>query len=246
MLSNFLSTLSFLSRIPIQLQNPGSVKINYFPATALILTLILILAEKLFSVLFPLEITALLLLILYIYLTGALHLDGLGDFCDGFFAGRDRAKTVEIMHDPNSGIFAVISIILILFLKYLLFKEILLQNNFESVIIMSVLARFILTWVVVFSRASTASLLGKSLKEKSEKKDLIYSTLTTIIIFLFYSYFVGTEFIYPMFFSLFIIFLMISSISGWSRKKLGGITGDIQGTIIELSEVIFLLTLIMF
>ncbi|KXS46061.1 MAG: adenosylcobinamide-GDP ribazoletransferase, partial [Halanaerobium sp. T82-1] len=158
-LNNFLTALTFMSRIPVKLKEVSEIKLNYFPLVGLLLAVIIIISEYFLSYIFAVEIRALLLLIIYIYLTGALHLDGLGDFADGFFAGRGKEKTIKIMHDSNSGIFALVTLILILALKYLLFKELLLGENIQAIIIMAVLIRYILGYVVIFIEPAESSML---------------------------------------------------------------------------------------
>ncbi|TDO92162.1 cobalamin-5'-phosphate synthase [Halanaerobium saccharolyticum] len=245
-INNFLTALTFMSRIPVKIKETSELKLNYFPLVGLLLAVIIILAEYFLSFIFGLEIRAFLLLIIYIYLTGALHLDGLGDFADGFFAGRDQEKTIKIMHDSNSGIFALVTLILILALKFLLFKELLLRDSFQAVIIMAVLVRYLLGFVIIFVEPAESSLLAGGLSKRSETIDLFSSTLTTVFIFFIYFYFTESIFLYRLLLALVLILFLIIYLVRWSRKKLGGITGDIYGTIIELGEIIFLLTLAAF
>ena len=245
-LNNFLTALTFMSRIPVKLKEVSEIKLNYFPLVGLLLAVIIIISEYFLSYIFAVEIRALLLLIIYIYLTGALHLDGLGDFADGFFAGRGKEKTIKIMHDSNSGIFALVTLILILALKYLLFKELLLGENIQAIIIMAVLIRYILGYVVIFIEPAESSMLGGALSKSAEVIDLFYSTLITIFIFCIYFYFKGSFLLYPILLSIVLISFLVFYLAGWSYKKLGGITGDIHGAIIELGELIFLLTLSIF
>ncbi len=46
-----------------------------------------------------------------IWLTGALHEDGLADFCDGFGHAHDRKRTLEIMRDPRCGVYGALGLI---------------------------------------------------------------------------------------------------------------------------------------
>jgi adenosylcobinamide-GDP ribazoletransferase len=54
-----------------------------------------------------------------VVLTGALHLDGLADSADAWVGGLgDRERTLSIMKDPRSGPVGVVSVVLILLLKF--------------------------------------------------------------------------------------------------------------------------------
>ena len=52
-----------------------------------------------------------LALLARIIVTGALHEDGLADFCDGFGGGTTRERTLEIMKDSHIGTYGVIALI---------------------------------------------------------------------------------------------------------------------------------------
>lgn len=58
------------------------------------------------------------LLLLWVVLTGALHLDGFGDACDGLFATTTPTRRLEIMKDPRTGAWAVVGIVLLLLGKW--------------------------------------------------------------------------------------------------------------------------------
>jgi adenosylcobinamide-GDP ribazoletransferase len=56
-------------------------------------------------------VAAALVLILWVWSTGALHLDGLADSADAWVGGlASRERTLEIMKDPRSGPAAVTAI----------------------------------------------------------------------------------------------------------------------------------------
>src|SRR5512145_165372 len=62
-------------------------------------------------------VAGILTLILWVVLTGGLHLDGLADCCDGLLASTTVERRLEIMKDPRLGTFGVTGLILLLFLK---------------------------------------------------------------------------------------------------------------------------------
>ena len=60
----------------------------------------------------PALVAALLALAAQALLTGALHEDGLADVADGFGAGRDRERTLEIMRDSRIGSYGTLALVL--------------------------------------------------------------------------------------------------------------------------------------
>jgi adenosylcobinamide-GDP ribazoletransferase len=64
-------------------------------------------------------LAAALALLVWVWLTGALHLDGLGDLADALAAShRDPRRLLTVLSDPHLGTFGVVSIVLALVLKW--------------------------------------------------------------------------------------------------------------------------------
>src|SRR5690625_5066357 len=72
--------------------------------------------------------------LLAIVLTGAIHIDGWIATSDAFFSYRDRKKRLEIMTDPRTGAFGVISVIVLLFTKFLFIYEVMLHLDTSTYI----------------------------------------------------------------------------------------------------------------
>ena len=57
-------------------------------------------------------------MILLAILTGAFHLDGLGDTADGLFSHRPRERILEIMKDSRIGVMGVVAVVSVLAVKW--------------------------------------------------------------------------------------------------------------------------------
>ena len=55
---------------------------------------------------------------LQVMLTGAMHEDGLADSADGLWGGHDRARRLEIMQDSRIGSYGVVALILVMGLRW--------------------------------------------------------------------------------------------------------------------------------
>lgn len=84
--------------------------IAYFPVTGLLLGTILALFDALAGMAWSPATVAVLDTILLMVLTGALHLDGLGDTADGLLGHRPREKALAIMKDSRIGAMGLVAV----------------------------------------------------------------------------------------------------------------------------------------
>jgi adenosylcobinamide-GDP ribazoletransferase len=91
----------------------------FYPLVGLVLGGAMALMCDALSRLFPWQLLAAMVVVGLAALTGGLHLDGLADTFDGFYAGRDREHALRIMRDPRIGSMGVIGLVCVLGLKYI-------------------------------------------------------------------------------------------------------------------------------
>jgi adenosylcobinamide-GDP ribazoletransferase len=53
-----------------------------------------------------------------VLVTGALHEDGLADFCDGLGGGKDRAQKLAIMRDSRIGAYGAVALVLVFLVRW--------------------------------------------------------------------------------------------------------------------------------
>ena len=115
--------LQFLTRFPITLASaPDGREIGlsllWYPAVGLLLGLLLCGTAVLLSPV-AIPLAASIVLAVWVSCTGALHLDGLADTVDAWAGGRgERERTLAIMKDPHSGPVGVAAVVCLLLLKY--------------------------------------------------------------------------------------------------------------------------------
>jgi adenosylcobinamide-GDP ribazoletransferase len=117
--------LQFLTRLPTpQVEDFRADDLAraspWFPAVGLIVGALLAGAQVLGTPANP-WLGALSALVFWVWVTGALHLDGLADLCDALGAShRDRDRFFEVLRDPHLGSFGVIALVLALLSKLVL------------------------------------------------------------------------------------------------------------------------------
>ena len=121
--SNFLTDLraclAFITILPTG-KNPAYSPlgmIRFFPVVGLIIGALLVITDLLASLVWPAPAAALVDLIFLVTVTGAFHLDGLGDTADGIFSHRGRERALEIMKDSRTGMMGLVAVVLCLATK---------------------------------------------------------------------------------------------------------------------------------
>jgi len=82
-------------------------------------------------------------------LTRALHLDGLSDTVDAFFAAQTRERRLEIMKDPHVGAFGAAAIVLALLCKAVALERLCATGHWSWIILPIILARTVMVLVAV-------------------------------------------------------------------------------------------------
>nr|WP_320190545.1 adenosylcobinamide-GDP ribazoletransferase [uncultured Desulfobacter sp.] len=86
--------------------------IRFFPVVGLIIGALLAIIDFLASMVWAAPAAALVDLIFLVAVTGAFHLDGLGDTADGMFSHRSRERALEIMKDSRTGMMGLVAVVL--------------------------------------------------------------------------------------------------------------------------------------
>jgi adenosylcobinamide-GDP ribazoletransferase len=123
LLRSALIAVQLLTRFPVRLKPPPvareiGLSLLWYPAIGLLLGLLLWSAATLLLQLAT-PLAAAIVLVIWVTSTGALHLDGLADTADAWVGGRgDRDRTLAIMKDPYAGPVAVAAVFCVLLLKF--------------------------------------------------------------------------------------------------------------------------------
>ena len=141
-----LIALQFLTRLPIRLPGmpepqPLGRSLLWYPLVGLGLGGVLLAAAWLLSGAFA-PLAAALLLALWVLASGGLHLDGLADTADAWVGGfGDRERTLAIMKDPCCGPIAVVTLLLVLLLKFAALWALLESGQWLALLLAPLLGR---------------------------------------------------------------------------------------------------------
>ncbi|HJT23618.1 MAG TPA: adenosylcobinamide-GDP ribazoletransferase [bacterium] len=177
------------------------------------------------------ELKAALLMFLWVVVTAAFHLDGLGDCCDGFFGGKTPEDRRRIMKDPAVGSYGITGIVLALFFKYGFLSSVLNEGEaWKWFLLIPLAARWAVTLsCTVFKAPSGDQGLGSGVMGLPTP---LFAVATLV------SLAVGIALLKLQGLSAFLIAGLVALGVGFlSQNKIKGLTGDGLGATIELSEV---------
>ena len=119
-MNHLISAFQFLTTLPFGRHRTFDAPkiMPYFPIVGLVIGLILMMGDYLFSKVWPMPVVSLWEVLLLAVLSGGLHLDGLGDTADGIFSHRPREQMLTIMRDSRIGAMGLITIVFVLAFKW--------------------------------------------------------------------------------------------------------------------------------
>jgi len=194
---------------------------------------------------------AFLVLLAWVGLTGALHLDGLCDCCDGLFGGRTADDRLRVMRDPHLGTFGLAGGVLLLLGKFVALEAIVQDRHGPWVIGAAVLAaRCLVVCVAAGSPYPRPEGTGKAFIEATQRWEGWLNACVAALASLAAAALPRlrdpglpspTEMLIPLG-SFSLALLAVMGLKWFCRRRLGGITGDCLGAAIEMAEGVFLLT----
>lgn len=228
--------LSFLTVFPVRLKEkplPGDLgrAAGWFPFTGAIIGAVVAGAYVGLNLLFPSPLAAVLATAIWIGLTGGLHLDGLADCCDGMLSASSPERRLEIMKDPRLGTFGGIGLFLAILLKTACLYSIPDGQVWFALPLAAATAR----WLLLPT--------GRQALARPGGMGADFSSGLTLKAFLPAALVAG----------------ILAAVAGWrglaaflaahlaallvfrsAKRRLGGVTGDVFGLVVELSELVVL------
>jgi adenosylcobinamide-GDP ribazoletransferase len=238
-----LVAIGFLTRIPVPLrafddQRAQAASLAWYPLVGLLLgALLAALAWCLRDT--PPLLSAALVLVTWVALTGALHLDGLADSADAWIGGiggdrnESRERTLTIMKDPRCGPAGVVALVLVLLLKFAALAS-LPASHIALLPLAPLLARTALTLAFVSTPYVRAGGLGAALV-KAPRAGCVVAVLAGAVLCAAGQWRGALA-----------LATATLAFIAWRRacmNRIGGITGDTAGALAESIEAAVLVVL---
>lgn len=252
MFKKFVTALQFLTIATVRKdhqieEGDLSGSMAFFPVVGFLIGLVLVYADKVFALItLPQSLANLMLVVLAVLMTRALHIDGLADTLDGLMGGRDRSSRLAIMKDSRLGTAGALGIVFVVTLKYLSLNSLFNSEKVAALLTAPLLARWsqtIMAFKIGYGREDG---MGKAFVGRLQPGVLAAASAVAIGLSAFVIVREEAR-------TLFLVLILIAAVAlftlGARRylvHKLGGMTGDAIGAVSELNEVLVLLLCVVF
>ena len=235
----FLTALRFLTIIPLPWRREVSPEdigrsITYFPVVGLIIGFILAGGHWLLVLFLPAAAADVLIIVSLVVISGALHLDGLADTCDGIAGHKPVEDRWQVMHDSRTGGFGVVGVCCLLLVKYVALNNVPGSLMMVTLVLMPVISRWAMVYALFAYPYARPSGLGKAFKQGTRWLRFTVATVITFVVVVFLFQLAGLAIMLG-------IWVIVMIMATYLKSKFSGLTGDTYGAINEVAEVCVLI-----
>jgi adenosylcobinamide-GDP ribazoletransferase len=245
---SILEIISFLTIIPIGKfgRSDGlediSKRMFLFPFIGLLIGLLTIPVVLISFYLFNQFVSAFIVTIFLIVLTGIHHTDALADFADGIMVRGNKEKKYNVMHDPRIGSAGTVAISGYVIGMVVAISSITSLDKLMIAIILSeIMSKYSMVLESHYCESAWDGYSSLFTKKMKSKKKMAVATIITIALIALIALISNMSVIGLQIFILGIICCFI--VIYISKKNFGGITGDVLGATNEIVRLCSLLSL---
>jgi adenosylcobinamide-GDP ribazoletransferase len=235
-----LAAVSFLTRIPV-----GRIlsiewadvahAAGWFPLVGALLGLACASLGILARGHLPPFVVAVLMVLLEVLLTGALHFDAMADMADGFGGGRTRDDVLRIMRDHAIGSYGGTALAILIALKVAAYAALLERASFlYAAVAAPALGRWSILLLTAMQRNARAD---RAMAERIGRGALVWGTVMVAAGLAAARSVEGAI-------GAVVVLLVTFCFGRYCRRRIGGITGDTTGANVEISQSAVLLTFV--
>ena len=225
-----IASLQFLTALPLGRPRPFDPKgiIVHFPLAGLAVGLLLALVDHAAARLWPPLVVAALDVALLAAVTGALHLDGLADMADGLYGRREKEKALAIMKDSRVGAMGLVAVVCVLLVKTAALAHV-QHARFLALMVVPAYAR---SAMIIGMRALPYARGPEGTGSAFFETPIGAADFRFVVLPVMLSLFLGWRgLLLNLFFAAAVTALILLY-----RRRLGGITGDLLGAMVEIIE----------
>lgn len=137
------TALNYLTifRMPRQRQYDLSRAVFWFPVVGMFIGGVLALTWWSLAQMLPVQVASLVVVVVWVWLTGGMHLDGLANTSEALLSWRSRSSMHEILSNPHIGALGMIAVIAVLASKVVALQNLALDQAATALFVAPVFGR---------------------------------------------------------------------------------------------------------
>jgi adenosylcobinamide-GDP ribazoletransferase len=181
---------------------------------------------------FPPLVVGVLTALVWVGLTGGLHLDGLADCCDSLLGSATRERRLEIMKDPHLGTFGGIGLTLVLLSKAAALSLIAPSSGL-GIILAATISRWFILPASLLPLAHPGG-MGADFASGLRRSAIFITAILPL----------GLAFLLGLqgFVAVLTALIAAAAVLGLAHSRIKGVTGDVFGMLVEVTETAVLLS----
>ena len=270
---SFLAAFRFLTVIPLPLRRePTGEEVGrslvYFPVVGLLIGLLLAGINWVLRLFMPDGIVNALLIVAMVLVSGALHIDGFIDTCDGLAGNKPPEERWKVMKDSRAGAFGIAGAVLLVLVKYAALSAVPVHLLAATLVLTPMVSRWAMVYAVWAYPYALESGLGTVFKRAANGATVVVTTIFTVAVAFLLMWWAGVTYHSPIVptppppgWSLLnhwwpnvafglaaaavivaVVWLVTILWAAYMRRKFAGLTGDSYGAVNEMAEVVVLAT----
>jgi adenosylcobinamide-GDP ribazoletransferase len=201
----------------------------WFPAVGLVLGAAAAGAFWLVAAVISPQVGAVAALGVLALLTGALHLDGLADTADGLLGGDTPERRLEIMRDSRVGSFAVVAVALVLLGDWAALSGMAPLRALAGLLAGGAMARLAVVCLLAWMPYARPLGLGSAAQGGRTLADLAVAGVTAALP-------IALDWRHGLLAAA-LVALSAGGLAALARARVGGVTGDLYGAVIEVGQL---------
>jgi adenosylcobinamide-GDP ribazoletransferase len=235
LLAQLAAATRFLTIVPLGGRvAPIGESALFFPLVGLALGGVLVLLDRATAPIVPLVVRDVLLVAALALLSGGRHLHGLARAARGLVVA-DRARALAVMREGGACVLGAVAIAVVLVLKVVSLGALPVSTRAAALLYAPMLARWSMVVLAFGSRPARPDGVGRTMVSTVKFREFGVATVGALWIILAYTAARGLL-------AILVVAVVTISCRIFVHARLGGVTGDLLGAIVEINETLVLAT----
>lgn len=241
-LSSLTMALGFLTRVPVPAGSPSGSAFRWvlfwFPFVGGLVGGVLTTTHWLFAKQASEGLAAACTVAASVWLTGALHLDGVADTADGWSAAHgDVTRGLDVMRDSRIGAHGAVALIVLLLLQFTAISHLSTRGAaLSSLIVAPLAARYFTGIALLWFPAARATGIAAKFRRSASWGPTLGGALWLLLVFSLLTHTLDTPWL-ALALGVIASALTVFCIGWAATRSFGGLTGDVCGAMIEWSQL---------